>query len=239
MKTISIHSILLSVLCGVAFAGADIPKSQRSQDVVQHTTPRVSKELHDLTLTLGSEVYIRIFKEEKTLELWVKKNKSFQLFKSYPICMYSGNLGPKVQAGDNQAPEGFYYVGASQLNPNSKYHLSFNLGYPNTYERSKGYTGNALMVHGSCVSIGCYAMTDPAIEEIYTIIEAALKQGQPFFRVHAFPFRMTDKNMERHSDSKWFNYWKNLQEGYQKFEEYGFLPPNVDVSDGNYIFKKP
>ncbi|PID78483.1 MAG: 2-dehydro-3-deoxyphosphooctonate aldolase [Gammaproteobacteria bacterium] len=231
--------MFLSVLFGSAFGGTDIPKSKRSINAVKKVTPIISRELTKEGLSLGSQVYIRIFKEEKVLELWVKSNNFFKLFKSYPICTFSGNLGPKTRTGDYQAPEGFYFVKASNLNPYSNYHLSFNLGYPNRYEREKGYTGGALMVHGSCVSIGCYAMTDPIIEEIYTLVEAALSNGQPYFRVHAFPFRMTNENMEKHSSSKWFKYWENLQEGYLKFEEYEHIPPNVEVNNGKYIFNKP
>jgi len=113
--------------------------------------------------------------------------------------------------------------------------LSMDLGYPNRYERAKGYTGNYLMVHGDCVSIGCYAMTDDAIEEIFTIAVGALENGQPFFRVHAFPFRMTEQNLESHSDSEWFAFWKNLKEGYDWFEV-NKTPPNVEVRGGKYVF---
>jgi murein L,D-transpeptidase YafK len=145
-------------------------------------------------------------------------------------------LGPKRQLGDGQASEGFYYVRPIQLNPLSTFHLSFNLGYPNRYDRIHGRTGSALMVHGSCVSIGCYAMTDSVIEEIYTLADAAFNNGQPFFRVHLFPFRMTKGNMERHQDSAWIEFWRNLREGYDYFEN-TFKPPNVLVRNRRYVFE--
>ena len=188
-------------------------------------------------LRFGSPVFIRIFKQSKELEVWVKRGRRFELFKTYPIHYFSGALGPKLKEGDRQAPEGFYYVPPSRLNPNSRFHLSFNLGYPNAYDRAQGRTGSALMVHGSTVSIGCFAMTDPLIEEIYTVVEAALKGGQSFVRVHIFPFRMTNENLSKQRSSMWFAFWSNLKEGHDHFEEHG-TPPDVNVRSGRYAFRK-
>lgn len=188
-------------------------------------------------LRWGAPVFIRIFKEEKELELWVDDGKVFKHFKTWPICKYSGKLGPKLKEGDQQAPEGFYFVPRSRMNPRSRFHLSFNLGYPNTYDRAHKRTGSALMVHGNCVSIGCYAMTNARIEEIYSLCDAALKGGQRFFRVHSFPFRMTEANMKRHAQSKWIEEWYNLKQGYDWFEK-SKRPPNVTVSVRRYLFGK-
>ena len=188
-------------------------------------------------LRWGAPVFIRIFKEEKELELWVDDGKVFKHFKTWPICKYSGKLGPKLKEGDQQAPEGFYFVPRSRMNPRSRFHLSFNLGYPNTYDRAHKRTGSALMVHGNCVSIGCYAMTNARIEEIYSLCDAALKGGQRFFRVHIFPFRMTEANMKRHAQSKWIEEWYNLKQGYDWFEK-SKRPPNVTVSARRYLFGK-
>ena len=173
------------------------------------------------------------FKEESILEVWVKKSHSYILFKRYPICAYSGNLGPKLKTGDKQSPEGFYTVKTYQLNPNSKYYLAFNLGYPNAYDKAHKRTGSYLMVHGECSSVGCYAMTNAKIEEIYALLEGALKHGQPYVQVHAFPFTMTDKNMARHSDNRWYNFWTELKEGYDYFEAEK-LPPQIKVKNGHY-----
>jgi murein L,D-transpeptidase YafK len=126
-------------------------------------------------------------------------------------------------------------VPPGRLNPWSQFHLSFDLGYPNAYDRAHGRTGGYLMVHGNCVSIGCYAMTDPFIEEIYTLVEAALRDGQPYFRVHVFPFRMTEANLERHQESEWFEFWQNLKEGHDWFERTG-TPPDVKVQSRKYVF---
>ena len=180
---------------------------------------------------------MRIFKEEMELEIWVESQNGYHLFRKYPICTYGyGSLGPKTKQGDDQAPEGFYYVTPNRLNPVSNFHLSFNLGYPNSYDRSHNRTGSALMVHGSCVSIGCYAMTDEKIEEIFTIADLAFRNGQSFFRVHIFPFKMTSENMEKQINSEWYSFWQNLKQGYDFFEEHR-IPPNVKVINGQYVFE--
>ncbi|MEM0897650.1 MAG: L,D-transpeptidase family protein [Verrucomicrobiota bacterium] len=159
----------------------------------------------------------------------------FRLVKAYPICAWSGSLGPKSAEGDLQAPEGFYYTNLGRLNPNSSYHLSFNIGYPNSYDRAQGHTGSYIMVHGNCVSIGCFAMTDPGIEDVYGLVEAALRNGQSIVRIHSFPFRMTDDRLAREIGNKWLPFWENLREGYDWFEREG-IPPNVEVEERRYIF---
>lgn len=182
-------------------------------------------------------MFVRIFKEEMELEVWLDDGRAFRLLKTYPICTYgSGSLGPKTREGDGQAPEGFYFVKPDGLNSVSQCHLAFNLGYPNAYDRAHGRSGSSLMVHGDCCSIGCFAMTDLGIEEIYSLADAALRGGQPFFRVHVFPFRMTPENMERHQSSRWYAFWENLQEGHDFFERNGHRPPDVTVREGRYRF---
>jgi murein L,D-transpeptidase YafK len=148
----------------------------------------------------------------------------------------SGGLGPKLRQGDRQAPEGFYYVAPANMNPNSRFHLSFNIGYPNAYDRALGRTGSAIMVHGSWFSTGCFAMTDIKIEEIYALADAALRNGQRFFRLHVFPFRMTTRNLQRHAGSEWAEFWENLKDGYDFFESTK-VPPNVLVRGGKYVFQ--
>ncbi len=196
-------------------------------------TSPLSAELARRELRFGAPVFIRIFKEEAELELWVRQDGRFVLFKTYPICKFSGTLGPKLREGDRQAPEGIYRVGRGALNPNSSFHLSFNLGFPNAYDRANGRTGSFLMVHGACVSVGCYAMTDPAIEEIYLLVEAALLQGQGGVDVHAFPFRMTRARMARAQGDEWFTFWSDLKPVFDHFEKTGNLP-QVTSSDGRY-----
>ncbi len=186
-------------------------------------------------LSLGAPVFVRIFKESDELEVWVRKGSRYYHFRTWEICSWSGDLGPKLKEGDGQSPEGFYFIKPLSLNPSSRFHLSFNLGYPNRYDRANGRTGSALMVHGNCVSIGCYAMTDSGIEEIYTLVHAALLSGQPFVRAHIFPFRMTDRNMTRHENSNWSAFWQTLKQGHDHFLK-SYLPPDVTAKDGVYIF---
>jgi murein L,D-transpeptidase YafK len=198
----------------------------------------IMNELAGKDLEFGAPIFIRIFKKERLLEVWLKKDISFNLFKAYPICTYgSGGLGPKIRQGDGKAPEGFYFVTPSRLNPVSNFHLSFNLGYPNSYDIHHGRTGSALMVHGNCVSIGCYAMTDSGIEEIFTLADAAFRKGQSFFRVHIFPYKMTTENMEKYKENAWYGFWSNLKDGYDFFENNNRIPPNVEVRNGKYVFE--
>lgn len=213
----------------------EVPSSERSREAVERTSGTLKPLLSRQGFRLGAPVFIRIFKEEGILEVWLQKRRKFKLFKSYPICKFSGDLGPKLKEGDGQSPEGFYSVPPTALNPYSSFHLSFNLGYPNAFDRALGRTGSLLMVHGNCVSIGCYAMTDPGIEEIYTLVEAALRDGQEAFQVHSFPFRMTPGNLARHDSSEWRDFWLNLREGYDLFER-DRVPPAVIVRDRRYVF---
>ncbi|MCK5688895.1 murein L,D-transpeptidase [Myxococcota bacterium] len=231
-----IINLLFLGFSGMAMAQT-VPSSSRSRQAIARVEAQLKKDLKKQGLSFGSAVYIRIFKEESQLEVWIQKEKSFELFRTYPVCTWGqGTLGPKQKQGDGQAPEGFYFVKPAKLNPVSSYHLAFNLGYPNAYDRAHKRTGDFLMVHGNCVSIGCYAMTNEKIEEIYAIIDAALRGGQSLFRTHIFPFRMTAKAMQKHKKSVWFDFWTNLKEGYDTFENNGNTPPNVEVKEGRYIF---
>ncbi|MFP6874297.1 MAG: murein L,D-transpeptidase family protein [Verrucomicrobiales bacterium] len=209
----------------------------RLEKIKEVSVPRLRRELSLKGLKLGAPVFLRIFKEEKLLEFWIEKEKAgrFELFRSYPICTFSGGLGPKLAEGDRQAPEGFYFVPRTRMNPNSRFHLSFDLGYPNSCERSLGRTGSFLMVHGSCVSVGCYAMGDRQIEEIYTLADAALNGGQSFFRVHCFPFRMSTARMIKASGNRWHDFWLNLKQGYEHFEHHK-RPPKISSKGKRYLF---
>ena len=167
----------------------------------------------------SSPVLIRIFKQSKELELWRKTTDgTYALVKTYEICAYSGELGPKIKQGDRQAPEGFYTVGASQLNYHSIRYLSFNTGYPNIYDRMHGYTGAALMIHGGCDSAGCFAIEDQPMQEVFTAIRDSIKAGQKSVQVHIYPFRMNSLNMFFNRENKNISFWQQLRAGYDKFE---------------------
>jgi len=199
----------------------------------------LQKRLKLLKARFGDKVYIRIFKKSKELEVWVRPrgSKVYKLLKIYNICYYSGKLGPKLKEGDGQAPEGFYKVYKGSLNPHSSYHLSFNLGFPNAYDKAHHRTGSYLMVHGNCVSIGCYAMGDKNIEQIYKLVKSALYKQNYGVHVDIFPFRMSRLNMAKVQSNKWFKFWKNLKEGYDYFEKYK-IPPKVRVKNKRYSIKK-
>ena len=228
--------LLLGCLLGFGtLASVSSQETKRAKAVAKRVTPTLEKELAEVDLEMGSPVFIRVFKEERELELWVKNEELFQLFRTYPIAAMSGNLGPKLAEGDRQAPEGFYYVPPRMMKPDSDYHLAFNIGFPNKYDLEHDRTGSFIMVHGDKQSIGCFAMTDEKIEEIYTLCDAALNNGQRFFRVHCFPFRMSDERLEEEVDSEWASFWRELKPGYDWFEEKK-TPPNVEVEEGVYRF---
>ncbi len=227
----TVMALMLGVLSGAV--RAEVPSSARSREVVSRVEPRLRGELQKLGLAIGSPVFIRIFKEPAKLELWMEKGATYHLFRTYDICKFSGSLGPKLKEGDGQAPEGCYSVAAGQMNPNSRYHLSFNLGFPNAFDRQHQRTGSALMVHGACASIGCYAMGDEAMEEIWTLCVRALEKGQKWFSVHCFPFPLTAGKIERHQADRWIGFWKELEPVYLMFEKTR-IPPRVGVRQGKY-----
>lgn len=199
---------------------------------------KIVAEMSKKGMAKGSPIMARIFKEENTVEIWKQKsNGRYDVIATYPICKWSGKLGPKYTEGDRQAPEGFYTVRPAQMNPKSGYHLSFNIGYPNAYDRANGRTGSNLMVHGACSSSGCYSMNDPQIEEIYAFGRDAFQGGQTEFQIQAFPFRMTAANMARYKDDPNYEFWKMLKVGYDNFE-ITKVPPKVDVCEKRYVFNQ-
>jgi murein L,D-transpeptidase YafK len=197
---------------------------------------RFSERLADRGVKLGAPVLIRIFKREFELEVWLQRGGVFHRFTTYPICMWSGALGPKLREGDGQSPEGFYTVDSSALNPNSRYYRSFNLGYPNAFDRAQSRTGSLIMVHGDCRSIGCFAMTDAQMSEIWQIVTAALAGGQKRFQVQVYPFRMSDANLTAHAGAADAAFWRDLKTGSDLFES-GKVPPKVSVCNGRYRFE--
>lgn len=215
-------------------AAETMPSSRRSDAAYASASPRLSRDLEKLGLDLGSPVYLRITKEPAELTAFIEaEDGTFKRFRSWPVCAVSGELGPKMREGDGQAPEGFYTVKPAQMNPASSYHLSFNLGFPNAFDRANKRTGSFLMVHGACASIGCFAMTDPAIEEIWTLMEAAFENGQSGVKVHIFPFPMTAKNLKAQANSEHAAFWASLAPAWTAFEETGKVP-RVTVSRAKY-----
>jgi murein L,D-transpeptidase YafK len=216
------------------------PGAGRATAAAQRVKPGLARDLKALGLHLGDPVFLRALKEERQLEAWVRHREDgkYRLFRTWKVATQSGAPGPKLAEGDGQVPEGFYFVPRSGMKPDSTFHLAFNVGYPNAYDRHHGRTGSFIMIHGNRVSIGCLAMSDEKIEEIYTLCDAALTGGQKFFRVHFFPFRMTDERMRKETDNRWIDFWNEIREGHDFFEKHR-VPPEVTVEGGKYQFQQP
>jgi murein L,D-transpeptidase YafK len=181
-------------------------------------------------------VLIRSFKKEAELEVWkMKKDGAYEHIKTYPMCRWSGQLGPKTREGDRQVPEGFYAITPAQMNPNSAYYLSFNTGYPNAYDKAHGYSGGLIMVHGDCSSAGCFSMTDDQIAEIYAIAREAFAGGQRSIQMQSMPFRMTPENLAKYRLDQNMPFWKSLKAGYDSFEVTR-QEPQVAVCGKRYVF---
>ena len=200
--------LLLAALLAMALPSCTPDETDRVAIACRHVKPAFGKHF-------GKPVFIRIVKEKRELELHVEEDDAWHLLKVYPIAGMSGELGPKQAEGDFQAPEGFYEVYPNALNPRSNHWLAFNVGYPNAYDRSLGRTGSYIMVHGGDSSVGCFAITDPAIEEVYTLVDQALKAGQKCIPVQIYPFEMTPERMEREKHSPHHEFWQYLQPGWQ------------------------
>ena len=230
------------MLSAAVFAGALTPVrcfGEEAEPLPAKATAEVPSELLLLfkqkNMAKHSPIILRVFKEEAELEVWKQDATGhFQIIKTYPICRWSGDLGPKVHEGDRQAPEGFYTITPNLLNPNSNYYLAINTGFPNTYDKANGRDGSFLMIHGDCWSSGCYAMTDEQIAEIYAMARDALV-GRPSFQVQAYPFRMTPANMARHRTSPHMAFWQMLKIGNDHFEA-THLEPKVEVCSRRYVF---
>ncbi|MCM2402422.1 murein L,D-transpeptidase [Rhizobium sp. S153] len=209
------------------------------KDKVDHPlSPKILADMQAKGMERNSPIAIRIFKEEGVLEIWkAKTDNRFEKIKEYAICAWSGRLGPKIKEGDRQAPEGFYPLSPQHLNPNSKYYLAINTGFPNRYDSANGRNGTNLMIHGACSSAGCYSMTDEQILEIYAFARDAFKGGQQTIQLQAFPFRMTAENMARHRASPHFEFWQMLKAGYDNFEVTK-RPPEVAVCGKKYVFNQ-
>jgi murein L,D-transpeptidase YafK len=227
-----------AIAAAIALAGCDTDGTPAAVSG-RHMQPLSERMLADIdtkNMEKESAILVRIFKEEAELEVW-KEDKSgrFALLRTYPICRWSGDLGPKIKEGDRQAPEGFYTITPGLMNPNSNYYLAINTGFPNAYDRANGRTGGFLMIHGDCSSRGCYAMTDEQIAEIYSLARESFFGGQKSFQIQAYPFRMTPANMAKHRNSPHMAFWKMIKQGYDHFEVTR-LEPKVDVCEKHYVF---
>jgi len=210
-----------------AYAGGRVPLPGTPD------TSRLEQRLAEKGLKKGRPILIRIFKAQSELELWMEKEGTYELFATYPICNWSGTLGPKLREGDKQTPEGFYTITSRQLHRLGRWRHALNLGFPNAFDESLKRDGSYILVHGGCSSVGCFAMTDAVVLEIFQLTSAALRGGQYHVPVHVFPFRMTRENMTAGQDGSWKEFWANLKEGYDSFERTR-RPPRISVCNGLY-----
>ena len=227
-----------ALAAGVLLAGCNSDEISLANNAKanQPVSPKLVADMVAKDMDLQSPMLVRLFKQEAELEVW-KQDRSgrFALLKTYPICRWSGDLGPKVREGDRQAPEGFYSISPAQMNPQSQYYLSFNTGYPNAFDQALGRTGSQLMVHGDCSSRGCYAMTDEQIAEIYSLGRESFFGGQRAFQLQAYPFKMTPINMAKHRNNPNMPFWKMIKEGWDHFEVTR-QEPKVDFCEKKYVF---
>src|SRR5918911_5549116 len=227
--------IVIAASLALALAACD-DQTVRSTRHLSPIPPQTLALMAEKGMSRNDPILVRAYKKESELEVWKRgQDGKYAHLKTYPICRWSGQLGPKVKEGDRQAPEGFYTVTPAQMNPNSAYYLSFDTGYPNAYDRAHGRTGAHLMVHGTCSSAGCFAMTDEAIAEVYAIARDAFSGGQRGFQFQAYPFRMTAENLAKHRADPNIAFWRNLKEGSDRFEVTGEEPP-VSVQNMRYAF---
>lgn len=233
---------LLPVSLALVFAlGVAGCEETRQRGAARHNIPipnAVYALMSEKGMTKSDPIVIRSFKKESELEIWkLARDGQYKLLKSYPMCRWSGQLGPKKREGDRQAPEGFYHITPAHMNPNSSFYLSFNMGFPNAFDRAHGRTGAHLMVHGACSSSGCYSMSDDQIAEIYALVREAHNGGQQAVQMQALPFRMTAENLAKHRYDQHMPFWRNLKEGVDMFEV-AKAPPKVSVCQARYAFNR-
>src|SRR3974390_1649508 len=233
VRGLVVTAAFAAVLAPITCLGED--SNQLPTKATEEVPPKLLSLFREKKMPKHSPILVRIFKEESELEVWKQDTTGhFQILKIFPICRWSGDLGPKLHEGDRQAPEGFYTITPELMNPNSDYYLAINTGFPNTFDKANNRDGSSLMIHGDCLSSGCYAMTDEQIGEIYSLARDSLL-GRPSFQVQAYPFRLTPANLARHRTHPQLAFWKMLKIGNDHFEA-THLEPRVDVCDRHYVF---
>ncbi len=217
---------------------------QRPSEAMTKNEVALKKQFEEKKLVWPAKyVYIRSFKYDSQLEVWVKNDKKdpYKLFKSYRVCALAGTLGPKRMEGDYQVPEGFYHI--NEFNPKSTYHLSLGLNYPNISDRILGdisRPGGDIYIHGSCVTVGCIPLTDPMIEELYTVTAHAKNQGQDFIPVHIFPIKFNVKRSTDYlgkltkDDAQLKEFSSHLEDAYNYFEKNKQVPVIMVSDKGEY-----
>jgi murein L,D-transpeptidase YafK len=230
LKILGLITVLMLASCQESSINDFAPKEQRA------LPQKIIKKIEAKGMAKTSPILFRIFKDEHVLEVWKQKNTGkFEMIANYNICAWSGTLGPKLNEGDRQAPEGYYPITPTQMNPASQYYLAINTGFPNLYDRAQGRTGTNLMIHGACSSSGCYSMTDDNVQEIFAFARDSFAGEQKEIMLQALPFRMTAEKMALYSKHKDFMFWNMLKQGYDYFE-ITKTPPRMDFCENKYVF---
>jgi murein L,D-transpeptidase YafK len=233
-------SALLALLACLGGARAEQPAihetaKPETAEASEAAPSPLAAEFEKKGLKLGAPVFLRILKDQSIIELWVSQGARYKLFKAYPICKYSGGLGPKVLEGDRQAPEGLYYIRASGLIVNRRWHRAMRINFPNSYDLANGRTGSGILIHGKCSSTGCFSLTDGQVEELYEGVEAALNAGQARVPVLSLPFPMTRKNLAFFEGAEWMPFWRELTQANKLFER-DHIPPTALLCGEDYHF---
>lgn len=242
--------LLLLLISVSAFCQADFKSKQLAYNRVKEAYQEKEAYIKQLFAAkdidlANANIFLRAFKKEKILEIWAKPHNrnTYQFITTYPVCAISGNPGPKRFEGDYQIPEGFYYI--DRFNPQSNFHLSLGINYPNASDKIlglKGKLGGDIFIHGSCVTVGCLPMTDNLIKEIYVIAVEARSHGQAQIPIHIFPAKMNDENFASlqkvfGTDKTMASFWTELKKGYDLFENNRKLPIISITSEGMYAYK--
>jgi murein L,D-transpeptidase YafK len=195
----------------------------------------LSKAFEEKGLKLGSPVFIRAYKQTSEMELWVEKGARYVIFKTYGICRWSGGLGPKYYEGDRQSPEGLYRITSADLIINARWDRAMNINYPNSFDVMNGRTGSSILIHGKCGSIGCFAIQDQNVEEVYAAVRAALEGGQAYIPVLSLPFRFAGLAPSKEDTRQMSEFWADLRRADLLFDR-DRLPPSAWICDGRYYF---
>ncbi len=195
----------------------------------------LAQEFAGKGLKLGSPVFIRVYKQTSEMELWVQQGPRYVLFKTHGICRWSGVLGPKFYEGDRQSPEGLYRITTSDLIVNRRWDRAMNINYPNSFDNLNSRGGSGILIHGGCGSIGCFAIQNENVEDVFGAVRAALKGGQAYVPVLTLPFRFTALAPEKEDTLHMSEFWADLRRADLLFER-DKVPPAAWICDGRYYF---
>ncbi len=195
----------------------------------------LANEFKERGLKLGSPIFLRVYKQTSEMELWVQRGPRYVHFKTYGICRWSGGLGPKFYEGDRQSPEGLYRITTSDLIVNPRWDRAMNINYPNNFDNLNGRGGSGILIHGGCGSIGCFAIQNENVEDVYGAVRAALRGGQVYVPVLALPFRFSALAPEKDDTLRMNEFWADLRRADLLFER-DRLPPVAWICDGRYYF---